>query len=304
MHSCTPSLRRAKALLGTLVDIRVAGEGGTAHLIEASSAAFRAISRVHRLMSFHDPGSDVSRLNREAHQGPVTVDPGTWAVLARAGEIAHASNGAFDVTIAPRLVAWGLLPAPVGAPPPDPGADWRAVELLAGHRVRFRTPLWLDLGGIAKGHAVDCACAALRAHDVHDYVVNAGGDLAIGSQPTPVQVRDPDCPGVLLRLGVYARVAVATSATYYAKRATAAGTVHPIVAPASGAPAAYGGSISVLAPDAMTADALTKVLAVAGRPADPLLARYGARAAFVRSTRTIWYDGACAPAAGLQARQA
>src|SRR2546423_10672087 len=102
MRSRSNNFRRARPLLGTLVEISAAGAGPCVHA--AIGAAFAAIERVQRLMSFHDPRSDISRVNRWADRKPIAVDAWTWAVLARAQMISQASAGAFDITTAPRLV--------------------------------------------------------------------------------------------------------------------------------------------------------------------------------------------------------
>ena len=118
-------VRRARPLLGTLVEIRVRGESARAGA--AVERAFEAIARVHALMSFHEADSDVSRLNRLAHREAVGVDPHTFAVLEDAERLARASGGAFDIAIAPALVRLGFLPAGPAAPPRHPGPGHRAI---------------------------------------------------------------------------------------------------------------------------------------------------------------------------------
>ncbi len=173
------NIRRAKPLLGTFVEIQASG-ASTADLNAGIDAAFDAVAKVHRLMSFHEPDSDVSRLNQSASSHPVRVDPWTYEVLRMAVELQFRSRGAFDITIAPVLQALGLLPGV--------GEGWRdvqrrrspnQVELLGDRLVRFSGPgIRIDLGGIAKGFAVDRALEALRGFGVVNGLVNAGGDLA------------------------------------------------------------------------------------------------------------------------------
>jgi thiamine biosynthesis lipoprotein len=285
MPSLSSSLRRARPLLGTFVEIRV--DGNPRILSAAVDEAFAAIARVHQLMSFHDPESDVSRLNQEAYRQPVKIDPQTWVVLDRARCISEASNGAFDITVAPRLVQWGYLPESILPLPALKPNGYRAIELLMEHHVRFCEPTLIDLGGIAKGYAVDVACVALERWGVYDYVVNAGGDLRVGGTATPIHVRHPRQPMTTLVLGIIQGAAIATSATYFARKSTHHDEVHPIVAPTTIAPAQFRGSISVRAPDCMTADALTKVVAVLGSSAAPTLQRLGAEA-FLLSEAGEW----------------
>jgi thiamine biosynthesis lipoprotein len=278
MRSRSASLRRAQPLLGTVVEIGAAGRA--AALADGLAAAFAAIAEVGRLMSYHDPASDLARLNREAQRRPVEVAASTRAVLEAALALAAASGGAFDPCVAPALVRLGFLPGPADG---RAARGWEAVELLGGRRVRLARALALDLGGIAKGYAVDCACAALERAGIADYVVNAGGDLRVGARARPVHVRHPAEPRALVALGTLSNAAVATSARYFAARARAQ-PLHPIISPATGAPAAYSGSISVLAPSCLLADALTKVVAVRGPGAAPLLARYGAELRWLGET--------------------
>jgi thiamine biosynthesis lipoprotein len=260
--------------------------GGAAQLEAAIDAAFAAVEQVHRLMSFHDPDSDVSRLNRGASHAPVPVDPLTWDVLRIARRIGAASSGAFDITVAPWLVQLGYLPAPGDSPQPRAGRGHAAIALRRQYHVAFSEPLWIDLGGIAKGYAVDRACLALERAGVFDYVVNAGGDLRVGHAPAPIHVRHPGQPGAMLVLGQVGRAAVASSGDYFSAAAPAAGPPgqgrwHPIIAPAAAGPAPYAGSITVIAADCVIADALTKVVAVLGDQAAPVLRHFSARAILV-----------------------
>jgi FAD:protein FMN transferase len=253
MLSYSRPVERCRPLLGTFVRIRVTGlppEGAQ----EAIDAAFAEIAEIHRLMSFHEPESDVSRINREAHREAVEVDARTYAVLARASAISLESGGAFDITVAPRLVRSGALPHP-WAPEPDPEANWRDVQLSC-RRVRFRRPAWMDLGGIAKGYAVDRAITVLQAFSPVETCVNAGGDLRITGCGR-VRLGHEEAAFVDLERG-----SIASS------RATDG--VH------IGAPGRH--FVSVAAPECIDADALTKVVLARGAASADLLARRGARA--------------------------
>src|SRR5690348_1464760 len=109
MAADSNSARRARPLLGTFVEIEAAGPA-QAKVIDAIDAAFDAVSTVHRLMSFHEEGSDVSRLNREAFERPIKVHPWTFDVLKMSVELHRRSGGLFNVAVAPILQARGLLP--------------------------------------------------------------------------------------------------------------------------------------------------------------------------------------------------
>jgi thiamine biosynthesis lipoprotein len=213
MTSRSVEIRRCQPLLGTFVEIGArSASPPAAHA--AIDAAFAAVARAHRLMSFHDAGSDVARLNRDAAARAVEVDPWTYQVLEAARFFHAATAGAFDVTIAPHLQQWGYLPASSDAGDLQAtGASQPAIELLARGRVRFLQPLRIDLGGIAKGFAVDRAIDALRAADASWGIVNAGGDLRVfGPAPCAIHVRDPRQPGRAVPLLAIENRALATSA--------------------------------------------------------------------------------------------
>ncbi len=260
-------MRRARPLLGTFVEIEAAGLAEL-DLDRAVNAAFEAIARVHRLMSFHDPDSDVSRLNRFAPFEPVAVDRWTAKVLHWARTVFETTGGLFDCAVGHELMQSGLLPS--GGLDHVESGTFAAVEHLGDDRFRFSTPIAIDFGGIAKGFAVDRAIAILRAHGVREAVVNAGGDMrVIGPTSQTVHIRCPDTNGRVVRAGLLRNAAIATSAAL----ATIAKGGAVGSAPAAEAPhCAY----SVVAPTCLVADALTKVLVQIGDPLAPCFAAFGA----------------------------
>ena len=271
-------IRRARPLLGTLVEIRAAAAQPPALLHAAIDAAFAAVQRVHGLMSFHDAASEVSALNREAQYRPLRVDAQTWSVLAAAQRLSRLSEGAFDIAVGARLQHWGYLPT-VSTSAAFEG-NWADIELLEDCRVRFHRPLLIDLGGIAKGYAVDYAIEALRQAGVESALVNAGGDLrTLGAQPQAVLLRHPQNPAVSAHALSLRDEALATSANYFSRRVCAAAEVSPLLDPRSQRPWLGAASVSVRAADCISADALTKlVLFAAPEVAERVLAVYGAQA--------------------------
>ena len=254
------SVRRARPLLGTRVEIGAAANVSAGELHQAVDAAFAAIDRIERLMSYHDPESELSRLNREAAARPQRVHRDTGAVVRAALEFASLSGGAFDPCVAPWLEDWGLLPRH-GGPRPAREASWRDVEILDESHVRFRRPLRLDLGGIAKGYAVDQAVQVLKQSGARSILVNAGGDLRVaGEQGETIAVRSPQEPAFIVRTLVLHEAALATSSACYSRRRVAGVEVSALLDPASRAPYLGGASVSVRAADCMTADALTKIV--------------------------------------------
>lgn len=257
-----PAVRRARPLLGTRVEIGADGLPD-ADLHAAVDVAFAAIAQVHALMSFQAQDSDVTRLNREAANRPVHVDAETWHVLDAALALSEHCFGTFDITCA--------LPD-AGSPRPT----FRDVDLLPGHRVRFRRRLQIDLGGVAKGYAVDRAIECLRTAGVRSGLVNAGGDLRVfGDEPIAVLIRDPSNPTCAGASASIRDAALATTARYPALwRDSVAGT---LVDPRScGVEPVCMRSASVRASRCLIADALAKALYLLGVGAAGLLASYGA----------------------------
>jgi thiamine biosynthesis lipoprotein len=254
----------------------------------AIDAAFKEIALVHERMTFRSLDSDVARLNREAAYRFVTVHPCTYQVLSWAQQIAGDSHGIFDITVARNLVEWGLLPRPSSSYWPDPQASWRDIELGPAGTVRFHRQVWIDLGGIAKGYAVDRAIACLRRHGAHRACVNAGGDL---------RVLGPGVERVCLRAGL--RVvepaavveiengSLASSGGSLARRRHSGRFIGPHVDGHHGRPVGTHRFACVIAERCVIADALTKIILARGLRCDGLLRRYGATA-HVHSARHGW----------------
>ena len=270
-------LQRARPLLGTLVEI--AASGAPADTVQtAISRAFARIEAIQARMSWHERDSELSRLNRAAHRGWLEISPDLAAVLCMALDLARHSDGLFDPTIAPLLCETGYLPRHPDAPPDTVAAAWQAIELEAD-RVRFGRPLAIDLGGIAKGYAVDAALAVLAEAGLESARVNAGGDLArFGLQPEAIRVRHPHHPAYTLHLLDLQNGAVATSAGYYQTRYHDGRRVSPLRHPKTQASLCLDDSITVVAPNCMLADALTKVVAADPAGAPSRLRAFGAQA--------------------------
>src|SRR5947208_589308 len=194
---------RSEPLLGTFVTISVYGENRE-RVNAAVSAAFEEFRRIDGLMSIHRADSELSRLNARASIGPVVISADLWRVIAKAQEIAGETDGSFDITIRPLADLWGFIwkeyrfPTEAELEAVLARVNYRLVQLDAEKRaVRFLAPgVSLDLGGIAKGFAVDCAIEKLRSLDVTNAMVKAGGDLrVIGAPPGQtnwiVQLEDP-----------------------------------------------------------------------------------------------------------------
>jgi thiamine biosynthesis lipoprotein len=246
-----PLVRRAQPWLGTIVSIDVVAEGDAQRITGAFAGAFAAIERVHVSMSRQREGSDVARFNAAQRGEVVVCDAWTIQVLRLAQQLRGASGGLFDVSLGRASQA-----------------GYRVVDT---HQViKLLDECCIDLGGIAKGYAVDRAVMVLRACGVRRGLVNAGGDLrAFGPGAWPIAIRG-GLQGIALQCG-----AVATSQY---RRGRSPFRDDALIAPDTGAVHAIDRTITVAAPRCVFADALTKVVALSGAVHHPLLRELGGQA--------------------------
>ncbi|HZR05712.1 MAG TPA: FAD:protein FMN transferase [Candidatus Udaeobacter sp.] len=267
-------IRRCRPLLGTFVEIAASGTN-TADLECGIAAAFASVEKVHRLMSYHDARSDVSRMNRDAFIKGVIVHPWTWQVMKVAKRFAEESQGTFDVTVARLLTKWNYLPNCCYQF--SPTATSRDIFLRRNHEVFFRRALIVDLGGIAKGFAVDRAVEALKDNGVTAGIVNAGGDLrTFGPASRLIHLRHPRDPTSVAGAVRLRERAMATSGTYFERRKYRGIHVAPLLDGRTGQSGREIISVSVAAAECMAADALTKIVFALREKAAGLLARYHA----------------------------
>lgn len=256
-------IRRCQPLLGTFVRVTLDGASENA-LHKEAGKAFELIRSIQRLMSFHDTESDVSRLNRCAHVAPLRISSWTYQVIQHAMQLSLETEGAFDITIAPRLVDWGYLPRHNRFIASDEASDWSHIELLPDSQVSFHRPLQIDLGGIAKGFAVDKAIDYLSTRGIPQATVDAGGDLRVLGAPLhETVIRDPRAPQAVQHPTSMLRPAMATSATYFTRKSIGPRQVSPIVNPLTGKALRSSTSVSVFAATCMEADGLTKAVLLA-----------------------------------------
>jgi thiamine biosynthesis lipoprotein len=243
---------RLRIGLGTL--IAISAEADAASALSGMEAAFEAVAQVESLMHPTRAGSDLLAIRRGTLGRPLDVHPWTWEVLALSSRLNQASKGAFDP----------CLPSAAGRL-----AD---LEFAAPPSVIPHRPLHIDLGGIAKGYAVDRALAALRAAGCRGGLVNAGGDLAVfGDRAHAIVIRDRTEGDSVIELK---NAALATSdVCSAAPPAEHRGYYHGATRREIRA-----GKVSVSAASAAIADALTKcLLADPGETNTELLASFDAR---------------------------
>jgi thiamine biosynthesis lipoprotein len=289
----------AGATMGTSFSVRIDAELTVDERGELERAARQELDRVDDLMSTYDTASDVSRFNRHASTEPIEVDPALFEVLMMAGEVAVRSGGAFDVTVAPFVDAWGFGPGETVTRAPDEATLAELRERVGYERLRldFRNGTVaktdprtrIDLSGIAKGYGVERVAAALLRRGLTSFLVEVGGDLkAIGSRrdgsPWRVGIESPDpsMRGVFTTFGVVDG-AVATSGDYRNFFEEDGVRYAHVIDPRTGRPIPFRDiAVSVIHDHAALADAWATALTVLGPEAGAeLAAREGIAALFV-----------------------
>jgi FAD:protein FMN transferase len=239
--------------LGTFVAIDADASSAEAAQL-GIAAAFEAIARVDQLMHPTRGGSDLAALRACPQEVPLCIHPWTWELLELCQHLNRMSHGTFDPCL------------------PESSGRITDVELLQSGSVVPHGPVHIDLGGIAKGYAVDRALEALRLAGCCGGLVNAGGDLAVfGARAHTIFCRDDEGNGALVELK---DAALATSDT----KNDARPLEHRGYYLRSDLSAVISGKISIVAGNASIADALTKCLLI-GDPVlnDRLLDAFGAR---------------------------
>ena len=276
--SACPPLRAqwyeaTQAIMGTRVhaEIWAADDAGGTALLDMVMAEMR---RVDAAFSPYRESSELSRLNREAPAGWVSVSAELFELLDQSRRVSELTSGAFDVTYASigRYYDYreGRLPPDEVRDAAVAAIDYHHIELdRAGRRVRYSRPeVYVDLGGIAKGHAVDRAVALLQARGVTQASVSAGGDSRIlgdrRGEPWNVGIRDPRRDGVMAVVLPLLDTAVSTSGDYERFFEADGVRYHHILDPAMGDSARDSWSVTILGPEATLTDALSTSVFVLG----------------------------------------
>jgi len=266
-------LKREEAVMGTSIGIELWADEPAAGEA-AITAVMDEMRRIDRTMSPHKDDSELSRINREAFAAPVPVSVEMARLIVRAAEFSELSGGAFDITYA----AVGQLydyrnrvrPSEAELAAARAAVGWRNLVLDSQARtVRFMRPgMRIDLGGFAKGHAVDNATAILRRRGVAHAMVSAGGDSRVigdrRGRPWTIGVRDPRRPGQVAAMLPLEDVSISTSGDYE-RYFDAEGTrFHHLIDPATGKSPRGIQSVTILADDGLTSEALSKIVFVLG----------------------------------------
>ena len=274
-------INAARSLMGSYFEVRLGSKVPGA--VELATRALDVVEALEEQLTVYNDESEVSRLNASAHLGPVVVEPGLFGLLEQALAIGEATGGAYDVTAGALSIAWGFTRGPRRQPDPATLADARSrtgsglVRLDPSLKtVAFDRPgVVINLGSIGKGYAIDRAVDVIRKHWWPTTALVHGGRsslYALGSPPDdfggrwPVALRDPADPEVPLGTIHLRNRGMGTSGSSF-QRFEADGRVFGhILDPRTGEPAPESGptSVTVLAPTAAEADALSTAFFLMG----------------------------------------
>lgn len=304
-------LSREEAIMGTSVRVelwarsRSAGEA-------AIDAVMAEMHRIDRCMSPHRPDSELSLINREAAHRAVPLSSEMARLIDRALHFSALSDGAFDITYAGvgRLYDYraGIKPSDEALAAARATVGWRHLLLDREQRtLRFaREGVCIDLGGFAKGHAVDTSVAILRRHGIASATVAAGGDSHVmgdrGGRPWSIGIRDPRREGGLVAVLPLEDVSISTSGDYERYFEQDGVRHHHVLDPKTGRSPGAVRSVTILAGDGLTTEALSKCLFVMGLEAGMRLveSQPGVDAVVVDASGVLHYssgllDGAAPP---------
>ena len=262
-------------VMGTSVQVQAIG-GDEATRRDAIEEAFAAFAEVDRLMSNYRDDSELAFINRSAAREPVNVSEPMFSVLDAAHRISVASNGAFDITVGPLVRLWGFhdkqphVPTAAELAAVRPLVDYRQVILDAQQRtVRFaHQGVEIDLGGIAKGFAVEVAANVLRRKHLSGFI-DAGGNqyllgTPLGKRDWTVGIKNPNVPDRVLGVVETGECSVSTSADYNNFLVSDGSKYGHILDPHTLKPSSAALSVTILSPDGTLADAMSKAAFILG----------------------------------------
>lgn len=264
---------RDEAIMGTVVRVELWHDDATA-AGEAMAAVMAEMHRVDARMSPYKESSELSRINREAARAPVKLSPEMAEIIARSIEFSELSGGAFDITFSSVGYLYDyrrhVKPSEADLARNLPGINYRHL-LLDRQRgtLRFaRDGVRIDLGGIAKGWAVDRCIALLQQRGIRHAMVMAGGDTRLlgdrRGRPWNVGVRHPRQRGDVAVVLPLSDSAVSTSGDYERYFEEDGVRYHHIINPRTGKSATGVRSVTVIAADATTTEGLTKSVFIKG----------------------------------------
>lgn len=263
----------ARPMMGTEVSVYLWSDDPVAGLV-ALESVFQEADRIDRLMSTYKYDSEISKINREAAEGPIEAGEELYELIARSLEISALTDGAFDITYESVGQHYDfrehLRPNESTVESEREKIDFRYVKLdEAARTVRFdREGVKINLGGIAKGYVVERAVRILRVKGIQNAIVTAGGDSRLlgdrRGRPWMVGIRDPRKEGEVAISVPLQEEAISTSGDYERYFDEDGVRYHHIIHPGTGAPASGVHSATVFGPDAVTTDALSTSVFVMG----------------------------------------
>ncbi len=260
-------------IMGTEITVEFWDED-TAHAKRCAQSVFTEMHRIDALMSPYKPESELSRINQQAAKQPVKVSEEMFNLLHKSIQVAELSRGAFDITFSSVGYLYdyrqGSKPSEQQIQDSLEAIDYHHIQLDKNKRsVRFaRSGVRIDLGGIAKGHAVDNGIAILKQCGIKGGLVSAGGDSRIlgdrGDRPWMMGIRHPrKKQGVAVVLPL-SDTAISTSGDYERYFIENGERYHHIISPRTGKSVNSSWSATVIGPDTTTSDALSTTLFVLG----------------------------------------
>lgn len=273
--ACSKKIHRiSRPLLGTIINLTFISEDHEAPA--AAEAVFGEIARIEKLMSPYRRGSDIDRLNRFAHQRPVTVSEETFHLVKQSAAISVISGGAFDITFASmaRLYKNGegsfAPPARSSLRKALKLVDYRHLVLDASKKSIFYTQkgVRISLGAIAKGYAVRRGVEILKSRGITSAIVEEGGDLQVAGtrygKPWRTGIRHPRKNDLMAALDMRSGESIATSGDYERFTSHGGKKFHHIIDPRTGKPTETFASVSVITNDPVAADAWATAIFVMG----------------------------------------
>lgn len=265
--------QREESIMGTAIRVELWSDNRTDGEA-AMDAVMGEMHRIDRTMSPHKADSELSRINREAGTQAVALSDEMFHLLKRAEHFARLSDGAFDISYAAvgRLYDYRLRTQPSADDLAAARAaiGWRNVVLDQRARtVRFARPgMCIDLGGFAKGYAVDNASTLLHRCGIAHANVSAGGDSRVigdrRGRPWTIGIRDPRRPGEVVALLPLEDTSISTSGDYERFFEQDGKRFHHLIDPATGASPTAVRSVTILGEDGLTTEALSKCVFVMG----------------------------------------
>ncbi len=261
-----PLYKDTRLALGTYIEVTSSDKG-------AAKIVFDEIQRIERLLSKYKPDSEISKLNR---LGRLKVSPETFEIIKRSIELSKATDHAFDITVAPLMDLWGFTDKKFRIP--EIQEIKNTLKLIGSEKLvlnEFESVIELsfpgmkiDLGGIAKGFALDCAVKKLKENNITSCLISGGQVYALGSnsgKPWKIAIKNPGAQIPAGEIGLRDQ-SVATSGDYEQYFTVNGKRFSHIMDPRTGYPAESGViSATVVASNGLTADALSTAIFVLGK---------------------------------------